>query len=105
MPARAKPQQTEASLVTKNGEPEEFEENTDFIGINLFPQKAGEEAEAFASAHEWKDAPGSMGHRVTRQKLDDEDSSIEELVNQGLDEAEREQRAAAEPDRSEEDDL
>jgi len=82
-------------------EPEEVTENVDFLGIDPTHQVSGEDAEAFASPHEWKESPGSRGHRVVRQKMEDENSSAIDLVYQGVNEADREQRIAAEPDRPE----
>jgi len=82
-------------------EPEEIAENVDFTGIDPTYQVSGEDAETYASPHEWKESPGSRGHKVVRQKMEDEVSSNIELVRQGLEEADREQRIAAEPERSE----
>jgi len=83
-------------------EPEEVIESVDFAGIDPTHPVSGEDAEAYASPHEWKESPGSRGHKVVRQKLEDENSSLEELVGQGIDEADRELRIAAEPDDPEE---
>lgn len=61
-------------------------------GINTsFP---AESAEAVASIHDWDD-PGSVGHRGHKNQLEDEESPVETLINEGLEEADRDQRLNA----------
>lgn len=59
--------------------------------IDSFPP---ESAEAVASVHDWND-PGSVGHRAHKNPLEDEVSAVESLINEGLDEADRDQRLEA----------
>jgi hypothetical protein len=53
-----------------------------------------ESSEAVASVHDWND-PGSVGHRGHKNPLEDEYPAVESLINEGLEEADRDQRLEA----------
>jgi len=50
-----------------------------------------------ARLHTWDEPVGSTGHRAPRQSSDDESTIAEELVEEGLEEADHEQRLASVP--------
>ncbi len=56
--------------------------------------------EQTAALEEWDEAPSVSGGEVPRIELEDETPVAEQLVNEGIEEADREQRIAAadEPD-------
>lgn len=62
------------------------------------PEEGGE----LGMIHNWQEPPGSVGHKVERVVPEDEDNLTEQLVNEGLEEADRDQRIASSEDLEEE---
>ena len=59
------------------------------------PPPAPEADETVTPIRHWSDAPTSLGHQAPRIGEDDEISLAEQLVNEGLEEADRDQRLSA----------
>lgn len=63
--------------------------------LNPGPPSAPEADESEQPVGRWSDAPGSAGRRGVEVLPDDEQTLAEDLVEEGLEEADREQRLAA----------
>lgn len=60
---------------------------------------APELSEGTRDLEEWDTPPDSLGHEAPRSEMEDEVSAVEELVEEGLDQADRDQRlASSDPD-------
>jgi hypothetical protein len=54
-------------------------------------ESALEDTDPVAAATRWSEAPGTTGHRVDKESAPDEETIAEELVREGVEEAEHEQ--------------
>jgi hypothetical protein len=75
------------------------EELEDAINETSAKSGAPEVDQQTAALTEWDEPPTSSGHEVPTSGLDDEATVAEQLVSEGINEAERERRiAASDPD-------
>lgn len=63
--------------------------------VNSGPPPAPEADETDQPVLLWSEAAGSIGHQAPRIGPEDEISPVEQLINEGLEEAERDQRLSA----------
>ena len=53
---------------------------------------AADEGEEVATAAGWDPSPGTLGHRVEGQEIDDEETMSERLMSEGVEEADHDER-------------
>lgn len=70
---------------------------------NPGPPPSPEADETAGPIESWSKAPASRGQPGTRNHPEDEQTAAEQLVNEGLEEADRDRRRSASEDRSEQD--
>lgn len=63
--------------------------------LHAGPPPAPEADETVQPVRLWSEAVGSTGHQAPKVAMEDEYSAVEQLINEGLEEAERDQRLSA----------
>jgi DUF2934 family protein len=59
------------------------------------PPSAESDLEEASSTSGWDPAPPSIGHRADTQEVDDEETMAEELIQEGIEEADHDERVQA----------
>lgn len=66
------------------------EARRELMGADV-PVPSLDDAEESAESQQWEAAPGSIGHRVEGQEVDDEQTVAERLVEEGVEEAQHDE--------------